>query len=177
MNSVKKGLVIHIMGYHSSGKKDLCDKLVDKLFKLTNKNITYIDNEVKKLLSYGLNYNLEDRIKQMKRLNYISYEIAKNGGLIIFYSNYPHFKERESIKNSLCIMGHFCVNIFLDTPLSVCKDRDTEGIYLLAENGKLKNIPGVDELYENPDEFDLILKGLNLDENIEIIIEHIKEHI
>ena len=175
--SSNKGVVIHVMGYYNSGKQKLCDSLFETLLQQTNKNITYINDEVKKNLSYGLRYNLEDRKKQIERLGYISYEIARNGGLIIFYSNYPYFRERDSIKKKLDIEGHLCVNVYLDTPLSVCKERDETGIYLLAENGKLQNIPGVDEKYENPNDYDLILSDHDSNKHIEIIVKYIKDYI
>jgi sulfate adenylyltransferase len=172
----KQGLIIHLMGFHKSGKKTLCDILVGKLSELTNKNITYIDNDIKKKLSYGLKHNINDRKEQIERIGYIGNEIINNGGLVIFYSNYPFYKERELIKENAIQNGNMCINIFLDTPLSVCKNRDTEGIYILAENKKITNIPGIDEVYEHPNDFDIILSD-DLYTNIEIILKHIKDYI
>ena len=54
-------------------------------------------------------------------------------------------------------------------------ERDKDGIYLLAKNGKIKNIPGMDLEFENIKGFDLILNGEeDIYVNIDILIEKIK---
>ena len=177
MKNTKPGIVIHIMGYHKSGKKTLCDILFEKISQLTTKNITYIDEDIKRKLSYGLKHNTKDRKIQFERIGYISNEIIKNRGLVIFCSSYPFYRERESIREKADKNGNKCFNIFLDTPLSICKERDRDGIYVLAKTGKIKNIPGVDEVFENPDDFDLILDDIDVYINIETIIEKIQPYL
>ena len=53
------------------------------------------------------------------------------------------------------------VEVFVDTPLETCEERDPKGLYKKARLGKLKNFTGIDSCYEIPTNPDIILKAEN----------------
>jgi len=63
--------------------------------------------------------------------------------------------------------------VFLDTPLSVCRSRDTTGLYEAADRGDIEEFPGVSATYEEPEDADLRLdtSDMTVDQCVEAIVE------
>lgn len=60
--------------------------------------------------------------------------------------------------------GEF-VEVFVDTPLAVCEQRDVKGLYAKARRGELKQFTGIDSPYERPEMPDVHLKCDQLSPN------------
>ena len=60
----------------------------------------------------------------------------------------PYRATRNDVRGTMND-GHY-IEIFVDTPLDVCEERDTKGLYAMARSGELKNLTGVDAPYEAP---------------------------
>ena len=71
---------------------------------------------------------------------------------------------------------HF-VEVFVDTPLEVCEDRDTKGMYAKARRGEIQGFTGVDDPYEAPEDPEIILDTVNgmPEENARRIIDYLKK--
>jgi sulfate adenylyltransferase len=71
----------------------------------------------------------------------------------------------------------FC-EIFVNTPLQVCENRDAKGMYALARKGQLKGFTGIDDPYEPPHNPEITLDTVNCsaEENAERIISYLLEH-
>jgi sulfate adenylyltransferase len=67
---------------------------------------------------------------------------------------------------------HF-VDVFVDTPLEICEQRDAKGMYLKARRGEIKSFTGIDDPYEPPENPDVILKTLTTTpmENARIVLD------
>jgi adenylylsulfate kinase-like enzyme len=72
--------------------------------------------------------------------------------------------------------GRF-VEVFVDTPLSVCEERDVKGMYSKARNGEIKGFTGIDDPYESPDNAEIILDTVahSAEENARTVLEHLIE--
>ena len=67
------------------------------------------------------------------------------------------------------------VEVYIDTPLDVCEERDTKGLYQKARRGELANFTGIDDVYEPPDRPEIILDTVadSAAENAEKIFQHL----
>ena len=63
------------------------------------------------------------------------------------------------------------IEIFVDTPLEICEQRDPKGLYRKARRGELRNFTGLDSPYERPEAPELILDALN--ERAEDLADHV----
>jgi len=72
--------------------------------------------------------------------------------------------------------GHF-IEVFVDTPLEVCEERDIKGLYALARAGEIKGFTGIDDPYEAPLEPEITLStvGVTPKENARQIIDYLLE--
>ena len=65
------------------------------------------------------------------------------------------------------------VEIFVDTPLSVCEQRDPKGLYSKARAGLIQNFTGIDGIYEQPEKPELKVDGTgDVDEICDLIVEY-----
>ena len=71
--------------------------------------------------------------------------------------------------------GNF-IEVFVDTPVEVCEQRDSKGMYAKARRGEIKDFTGIDDVYEVPESAELVLKttGPTADENARSILEYLR---
>jgi bifunctional enzyme CysN/CysC len=67
---------------------------------------------------------------------------------------------------------HF-IEVFVDTPLEVCEQRDPKGLYARARSGELKGLTGVDAPYQPPEQPDLVLYSSR--ETVEVAVERVMQ--
>jgi adenylylsulfate kinase len=139
------GKTVHLYGYPCSGKTTL-GKFLSKEFK----DAVVLDgDEVRKTLSKGLGFSTIDRIEHHKRIGSLANLINKQGYDVIVCTVAPHPKCRMAIKQQVADY----TLILVDTPISMCRRRDTKGLYRQALKGTIKNFTGVNSFITkgNPD--------------------------
>jgi adenylylsulfate kinase len=80
-------------------------------------------------------------------------EVAKlfvDSGTIVITAFISPFKADRDFCRSLLAQGEF-VEVFVDTPLAVCEQRDPKGLYKKARSGDISNFTGIDSAYEAPE--------------------------
>ena len=99
-------------------------------------------------LSRGLGFSREDRDANILRIGYVASEIVRHGGVAVCAAISPYRAARESVR-SLVGPDRF-IEVFVDTPLEVCEQRDQKGMYAMARAGKIVGFTGIDDPYEAP---------------------------
>ena len=107
-------------------------------------------------LSKGLGFSAEDRDTNIRRIGYVASEIVRHGGVAVCAAVSPYRATRDDVRNMVGV-DHF-IEVFVDTPLSVCEDRDVKGMYAKARRGEIKNFTGIDDPYEPPENPEIILR-------------------
>lgn len=69
--------------------------------------------------------------------------------------------------------------VFVDTPLSICEQRDTKGLYEKARKGLIKGFTGIDQEYQKPDHPELVLKTANMsiEDSVKMVLEMLQENV
>lgn len=148
--SAVKGTVIFFTGLSGSGKSTIANILATKLLEIQNKKITVLDGDVvRQNLSKGLGFSKEDRNTNVRRIGFVAGEVARHGGIAICAAIAPYSESRDQNRQSISREGNY-VEVFVSTPLSVCKKRDVKGLYKQAKHGKIKGLTGLDDPYEVP---------------------------
>ena len=94
-----------------------------------------------------------------------------DAGLIVLVSFISPFKSERQQVRELMNPGEF-FEVFVDTPIEVCEERDPKGLYKLAREGKLPNFTGISSPYEPPDNPELILNThqMSQEENLKQLL-------
>ncbi len=96
------------------------------------------------------------RIENIRRIGEVS-KLFVDAGLIVLTAFISPFKSDRQIARSLVKYDEF-IEIFIDTPLEICEQRDPKGLYKKARDGAIKNFTGIDSPYEPPEEPQLDIK-------------------
>jgi sulfate adenylyltransferase len=169
----KQGFCLWFTGLSGAGKSTIAKQLTSILQEY-GKNPTVLDGDVVRTqLSKGLTFSKEDRDTNILRISFVAGEIVRHNGTVICAAISPYRQARREARK-MVPEGHF-LEVFVDTPLEVCEERDIKGLYALARAGELKNFTGIDDPYEEPVEPEITLKTVDVSpkENARQIIDYL----
>ncbi|HVF57355.1 MAG TPA: bifunctional sulfate adenylyltransferase/adenylylsulfate kinase [Pyrinomonadaceae bacterium] len=172
----QQGFCLWFTGLSGAGKSTTADILTIKLLE-HGRQVTSLDGDVVRThLSKGLGFSKEDRDTNIRRIGYVASEIVRHGGGVICAAVSPYRATRNECR-ALVGNDRF-VEVFVDTPLEVCEERDVKGMYKQAREGKIKNFTGIDDPYEPPlnPELRIDTVAQTAEENAERILAHLVEH-
>jgi len=107
-------------------------------------------------LSKGLGFSKEDRDTNIRRNGFVASEIVRHHGVAICAAVSPYRATRNEVRGG--VGENQFVEIFVDTPLEVCEQRDIKGMYAKARRGEIKEFTGIDDPYESPIKPEIRLK-------------------
>lgn len=145
----EQGFCVWFTGLSCAGKSTTAELLADLLLE-RGRRVTLLDGDVVRThLSKGLGFSREDRDTNIRRIGFVASEIVRHNGVAVCAAISPYRITRAECR-AMVGVGNF-IEIFVDTPIDVCEERDTKGMYALARAGKLTGFTGVDDPYEPPE--------------------------
>ena len=154
-----RGLTIFFTGLSGSGKSTIANGLLIKLLEEGSRPVTLLDGDIVRThLSSELGFSKEHRSLNVQRIGFVASEITKNGGIAICAPIAPYEHDREINRQLICKVGSF-IEIFVNTSLQKCEERDSKGLYKLAREGKIKEFTGISDPYEVPNSPDIVVNS------------------
>jgi sulfate adenylyltransferase len=144
----RQGLCIWLTGLSGSGKSTTA-AVLEVLLLEAGRQVTELDGDVVRThLSKGLGFTREDRDTNILRIGFVASEIVRHGGTVMCAAVSPYRETREAVR-AMMDEDQF-IEVFVDTPLSVCEQRDVKGMYAKARRGEIKEFTGISDPYEAP---------------------------
>lgn len=173
MRAAQKGqepMTLWFTGLSGSGKSALANALEKRLLALGKHTMLLDGDNVRMGLCRNLGFTQQDRIENIRRVAEVS-KLMNDAGLIVltaFIS--PYRQDRENARE---VIGDGFVEIYVDTPLEVCEQRDIKGLYAKARRGEIPNFTGISSAYEPPlqPEFKIDTSQCTIEEAVEQIIK------
>lgn len=170
----QKGVVIWFTGLSGAGKSTIAACLEERLNNLGKLTYMLDGDNLRHGLNKDLNFTIEDRKENIRRVS----EVAKlflDAGVITLASFISPLRDDRSFARE--IIGNNFVEVYVKCPISLCKERDPKGLYKKVEKGLIKNFTGIDSVYEEPINEEILIDTSNktLDEEIEMIINFLIE--
>jgi adenylyl-sulfate kinase len=143
-----KPCLIWFTGLSGSGKSTIANLLEKELHKQGVHTYTLDGDNLRRGLNKDLLFTKEDRIENLRRTAEVAKLFLDAGLVVIAAFISPYNKTREDIK---AIVGSdYYIEVFVNTPLEVCEQRDVKGLYKKARAGTIKNFTGISAPFEIP---------------------------
>jgi bifunctional enzyme CysN/CysC len=154
----QKPCVVWFTGLSGSGKSSIANALEQMLY--ANGYHTYLldGDNVRRGLNRDLDFSDTGRVENIRRIGETA-RLFVDAGLIVLTAFISPFRSDRALVRTLLDEDEF-VEVFVDTPLEVCEQRDIKGLYRKARDGKIKNFTGIDSPYESPVQAELEIQTM-----------------
>ncbi|MEO1945618.1 MAG: adenylyl-sulfate kinase [Candidatus Thioglobus sp.] len=140
--------IIWFTGLSASGKSSTANAVEQQLFQRGHMTYLLDGDNLRHGLSQDLGFREEDRIENIRRIGEVG-KLFLDAGLIVLCAFISPFRADRQIARNLVNKDDF-IEVFVDTPLEVCEQRDPKGLYKKARSGNITNFTGIDSPYEIP---------------------------
>ena len=165
--------LIWFTGLSGSGKSTLAVQLEAHLHALGYKTYLLDGDNIRAGLNKDLSFTDEGRIENIRRIGEVS-KLMMDAGIVVLSAFISPFKtDREYVKE--IVGSEKYMEVFVDTPLEVCEQRDVKGLYKKARAGEVKNFTGIDSPYERPEQPNIVIHTheVSVEQSIEILLASI----
>jgi len=151
----RQGFCVWFTGLSASGKSTTAEILTVMLLE-RGRQVTVLDGDIVRThLSKGLGFSREDRDVNIRRIGFVAAEIVRHGGAVICAAVSPYRSTRNECRSM--VGSNRFIEVYVDTPLEVCEERDPKGMYARAREGLIKGFTGIDDPYESPTNPEIVL--------------------
>jgi len=166
-------MIIWFTGLSGAGKSTLAQALAGRLLERGMKPLLIDGDALREELCKDLNFSRESRAENIRRAGAIALIAERSGSTSICTLISPLRIERDLVRTMAESKGICFVEIYLCTPLSVCENRDTKGLYKKARAGMINQFTGIDSPYEPPidPEVELSTERFTIEECLDLIEE------
>ncbi|WP_100446501.1 adenylyl-sulfate kinase [Glycomyces xiaoerkulensis] len=173
-----RGLVLFFTGLSGSGKSTISRGVYESLLEDGSRTVSLFDGDVvRRLLSSGLGFSKADRSMNIRRIGFVSAEVARHGGIGMAAPIAPYESDRAEARRMAEAAGADFVLVHVSTPLEVCEARDRKGLYARARAGQIAEFTGISDPYEAPSDAEMTIDttDMSVAEAVEQVIEHLSD--
>lgn len=169
----QKPACLWFTGLSGAGKSTIADKVESRLHALGYHTYLLDGDNLRHGLNADLGFSAEDRQENIRRVAATA-QLMADAGLIVLVSTISPYKADRAAARALFADNQFH-EIHVDTPISLCEERDIKGLYAKARAGEIKDFTGIDAPYEAPEQPELHLQGER--NNIERLVQQVIQYI
>jgi len=169
----QKSIVLWMTGLSGSGKSTIAKGLEKKLHSAGFLTQVLDGDNVRSGINNNLGFSAEDRLENIRRISEVS-KLFLNCGIVTICSFVsPTIAIRQQAKDIIGVENF--AEVFINTPLEICEQRDVKGLYKKARAGEIKQFTGIDAPFEAPLEAALEVKTATqtVEESVQTVFDFI----
>ncbi|MEZ8644871.1 adenylyl-sulfate kinase [Vibrio cyclitrophicus] len=168
-------VVLWFTGLSGSGKSTVANAVESKLLNLGKHSYLLDGDNVRHGLNKDLGFSDTDRVENIRRIGEVAKLFVDSGTIVLTAFISPFIADREQAR-ALLLHGQF-LEVFIDTPLSVCEQRDPKGLYKKARAGEIKHFTGIHSTYEAPLNADIHVEteGRSIEACAEVVVNQLAD--
>lgn len=169
----QQGTVVWLTGLSGSGKSTVAHALEKRLIEAGHLAFVLDGDNVRDGLNRDLGFSAGDREENIRRIGEVAALFADAGVIALVSFISPYRADRQRARQAAGDTRF--LEVFLDTPLAVCEERDPKGLYRRARAGQLAEFTGVSAPYETPDAAELVIDTATT--GVEAAVERVLEQL
>jgi bifunctional enzyme CysN/CysC len=138
-------------GLSGSGKSTVANAVAERLLAAGRPAYVLDGDNVRQGLNGDLGFSAGDRAENIRRVAHVARLMADAGLVVLVPVISPYRADRVRARELHAEAGLTFVEVFVDTPLELCEQRDPKGLYAKARAGELRGMTGIDDPYEPPE--------------------------
>ncbi len=164
------GKVIWFTGLSGSGKSTLANALEQELHQQGKRTYILDGDNIRQGLNRDLGFTDADRVENIRRIAEVA-KLMMDAGLIVMTAFISPFKRERGMARELIGQNNM-IEVYVNTPLEICEQRDPKGLYKRARSGELPNMTGIGSPYEVPEHPDAVIDGQNdsIERSVEMLM-------
>lgn len=171
-----RSFILWFTGFSGAGKSTLANRVEEILFQRGCRSYVLDGDNVRHGLCADLEFSQEDRRENIRRIGETA-KLFTDAGLIVLAAFISPFKEDRELVRALVDGGDF-IEVYCNTPLNVCEQRDIKGLYRKARKGEIARFTGISSPYEAPNdpEIEVLTGRIGLEECSMTVIDYLQSH-
>jgi len=153
----QKGVTIWFTGLSACGKSTIAFTLEHALVQRGHLAYCLDGDNIRMGLNKNLGFSAEDREENIRRIGEVAKLFADTGVVTMTSFISPYLKDRDLVRQLHDENKIPFVEVFVDTPIAVCEERDPKGLYKKARAGEIKGFTGIDDPYEAPNKPEIVI--------------------
>jgi adenylylsulfate kinase len=158
----QKGATLWFTGLSGSGKSTIAFTLEHALVQQGRLAYVLDGDNIRHGLNKNLGFSAADREENIRRIGEVAKLFADAGVITMTSFISPYRKDRDLVRALHVEAGLPFIEVYLNTPIATCEQRDPKGLYKKARAGQLKGFTGIDDPYEEPLNPELMLDATNV---------------
>jgi adenylylsulfate kinase len=153
----QKGVTVWFTGLSACGKSTIAFTLEHALVQRGHLAYCLDGDNIRMGLNKNLGFSAEDREENIRRIGEVAKLFADTGVVTMTSFISPYRKDRDLVRQLHDENKIPFVEVFVDTPIAVCEERDPKGLYKKARAGEIKGFTGIDDPYEAPNKPEIVI--------------------
>ena len=151
-----KSAILWFTGLSGAGKSTLAHAVEEQLHQLGCRTYVMDGDNVRHGLCGDLGFSEQDRKENIRRIGNVS-KLFLEAGIIVLTAFISPFRSDRQLARNMVLHGDF-LEIYCNTPIEVCEQRDVKGLYQKARKGEIKDFTGISSPYEIPEKAELSIQ-------------------
>jgi bifunctional enzyme CysN/CysC len=153
-----QGATVWLTGLSGSGKSSVAAACEARLVGAGRPAYVLDGDNIRHGLNGDLGFSTEDRAENVRRVGHVACLMADAGLVALVPLVSPYRADRDAVRQLHAAAALPFIEVFVDTPIELCEQRDPKGLYAKARAGELQGFTGIDDPYEAPDRPELVLR-------------------
>jgi adenylylsulfate kinase len=168
-----KGAVLWFTGLSGSGKSTLADAVEAALYKRGCRTYVLDGDNIRHGLNSNLGFSDDDRRENIRRIGEVTRLFCDAGLITLTAFISPFQSDRDAVR---ALNGDRFIEVFVNTPLEVCEQRDPKGLYKKARAGEIPEFTGISSPYEAPEtpDIDVLTTEQSLEDSVGQVVDYLE---
>ncbi|RRK10463.1 adenylyl-sulfate kinase [Lactiplantibacillus garii] len=171
-----KSAVLWFTGLSGSGKSTVANAVERALYEQQVTSYVLDGDNMRFGLNKNLGFSAADRTENIRRIGEVAKLFVDAGTITLTAFISPYRADRDQVR-ALLDADEF-IEVFVDTPLAVCEQRDVKQLYAKARRGEITGFTGIDAPYEAPEKPEITLdtSAQPLEASVAQVMTYLREH-